>query len=117
MNTMKINGYDAIISYDEEINMFRGDFIGLNGGADFYATDIASLRTEGEISLRVFLDACLARGIEPRKRFSGKFNLRVPAELHEKLAVQAAAHGMSINAWTVALLQEQVPTHTPYGVH
>jgi len=35
MNTMKINDYDAVIMYDPEIQMFRGEFIGLNGGADF----------------------------------------------------------------------------------
>ena len=41
MNTMTIDGYQATIAYDEEIDMFRGEFIGLNGGADFYATDCA----------------------------------------------------------------------------
>jgi predicted HicB family RNase H-like nuclease len=65
---MTIDGYQATISYDETIDMFRGEFIGLNGGADFYATDITTLRQEGSISLRVFLDACQARGIEPLKR-------------------------------------------------
>jgi predicted HicB family RNase H-like nuclease len=107
MNIMTINGYHAVIAYDEEIDMFRGEFVGLNGGADFYATDIASLRKEGEISLRVFLEACQARGIEPRKQYSGKFNLRVPPDLHGRLAAQAAAHGKSINAWVLDLLNDQ----------
>ena len=39
VNIIEINGYRAIIQYDPEIEMFRGEFIGLNGGADFYATD------------------------------------------------------------------------------
>jgi predicted HicB family RNase H-like nuclease len=111
MNIMTINGYNAVIAYDEEIDMFRGEFTGLNGGADFYATDIASLRKEGKISLRVFLDACSERGIEPRKNYSGKFNLRVPPALHEQLAAQAAAHGKSINAWVLDLLKDQVVGH------
>jgi len=107
MNIMTINGYHAVIAYDEEIDMFRGEFTGLSGGADFYATDISNLRKEGEISLQVFLDACLERGIEPRKIYSGKFNLRVPPDLHERLAAQAAAHGKSINAWVLDLLKDQ----------
>ena len=111
MNTMNISGYDAVIAYDAEINMFRGEFIGLNGGADFYATDVESLHKEGEISLRVFLDACRERGIEPCKHFSGKFNLRVPPALHERLAIQAAANGKSINAWVLDLLTEQTSAH------
>lgn len=111
MNTMTINGHNAVVSYDEEIDMFRGEFVGLNGGADFYASDIAGLRKEGEISLQVFLNACQARGIEPRKHFSGKFNLRVPPDLHEKLATQAAAHGKSINAWVLDVLKDRATAH------
>jgi hypothetical protein len=58
MNIIEINGYRAVVQYDPEIDMLRGEFIGLNGGADFYATDIDGLRKEGEISLKVFLDMC-----------------------------------------------------------
>ncbi|STY64445.1 Uncharacterized protein encoded in hypervariable junctions of pilus gene clusters [Mannheimia haemolytica] len=36
-NIMDINGYKAVIAYDPETELFRGEFIGLNGGADFYA--------------------------------------------------------------------------------
>ena len=68
MNTMTINGYQAVISYDPDIQMFRGEFVGLNGGADFYARDVDGLRHEGEISLRVFLEACAEDGVDPRKR-------------------------------------------------
>ena len=35
MNMMEINGFNAVIKYDPEIEMFRGEFVGLNGGADF----------------------------------------------------------------------------------
>lgn len=77
--------------------MFRGEFVGLNGGADFYAADVAGLKQEGEASLRVFLEACARRGIEPRKQFSGKFSLRVDPATHEAAAIAAAAHGQSLN--------------------
>ena len=86
--------------------MFRGEFVGINGGADFYARTVDDLRKEGEISLKAFLEMCAEEGVEPRKHFSGKFNLRVPPSLHQRLATQAAAHGKSINAWVVELLSE-----------
>lgn len=35
MNIMEIDGYKAVIAYDPDINLFRGGFIELNGGADF----------------------------------------------------------------------------------
>ncbi len=98
MNVMEINGYKAVIAYDPDINLFRGEFIELNGGADFYAADVESLRKEGETSLDVFLTMCREKGIEPRRSFSGKFNVGIPPELHAKLALEAAAEGKSLNA-------------------
>lgn len=105
-NVMMIDGYRAVVSYDPEIEMFRGEFCGLNGGADFYARDVEGLRREGEISLRVFLDACDEDGVEPRKSFSGKFMLRVNPAIHEEVALAAAAHGKSINQWAADVLAQ-----------
>ena len=96
---MEIDGYRAVIEFDPDIDMFRGDFLDLNGGADFYAKDVAGLRREGAISLKVFLDMCREVDFEPRKRFSGKFNLRIPPTLHATIAVAAAAEGKSLSQW------------------
>jgi len=108
MNLMEIKGYKAIIQFDPEIEMFRGEFTGLNGGADFYAKDIDSLKEEGKLSLEIFLKACKKRGIQPRKEYSGKFNLRVPAKLHAEIASRAAATGKSLNQWLVDLLSKHI---------
>ncbi len=106
MNIMTINTHQAVISFDPDIQMFRGEFIGLNGGADFYAKDVDGLRREGEISLRVFLEACAEDGVDPRKHFSGKFSLRVDPELHEAAATAAAAHGLSLNQWAAEAIRQ-----------
>lgn len=105
-NIMMIDGYKAAIAFDPEIDMFRGELIGLNGSADFYATDVAGLHHEGKISLQVFLDECRSRGIAPRKDFSGKFVLRVPPAVHEAATVAAAAHGESLNQWVAAVIKD-----------
>lgn len=105
-NVMIIDGYRAVIHYDPEIEMFRGEFAGLNGGADFYARDIDGLRREGEISLKVFLEACEEDGVSPRRQFSGKFMLRVDPRVHEEVAFAAAAQGKSLNQWVAELLEQ-----------
>lgn len=107
-NIMEIDGYRAIIQYDPENEIFRGEFIELNGGADFYAKDIKGLRKEGKVSLKVFMDMCREKGIAPVKKFSGKFNLRVPSKLHAEIAAVAAADGKSINVWIVEKLSGMV---------
>lgn len=105
-NTMMIDGYQAVITFDPEIEMFRGEFLCINGGADFYAKDVKGLQREAKISLKVFLDACAEDGVEPRKHFSGKFSLRVDPAIHEAAAIAAAAQGQSLNQWAEEVLRQ-----------
>ncbi|RRD71232.1 MULTISPECIES: type II toxin-antitoxin system HicB family antitoxin [unclassified Desulfovibrio] len=91
-------GYQAVIAYDPEIEMFRGEFVGLNGGADFYAKDTESLKREGKASLDVFLRMCAEDGVPVRKP-QGKFALRLPPEVYHRAMVAAAAEGTSLNSF------------------
>jgi len=67
-NVMMIGGHRAAIQYDPELDTFRGEFVGLNGGADFYGASVQELREEGELSLKAFLDMCKEKGIDPLRR-------------------------------------------------
>ena len=108
MNIMTLDDYSAKIEYDADLDLFRGEILGLNGGADFYGKNPQELREEFQISLRVFLDVCKEKSIEPRRNYSGKFNLRIPPDLHEKLAIVAQAEGKSINSLAQEALQHRV---------
>lgn len=105
-NIMTINGQKAVISYDPEIEMFRGEFVGLSGGADFYAPDVQGLKAEGEASLKVYMDMCKEKGIEPLKSYSGKFNVRINPAIHAVAAMSAAAAGMSLNEWVADAIED-----------
>ncbi|MDD5215974.1 MAG: type II toxin-antitoxin system HicB family antitoxin [Methylococcales bacterium] len=106
INQMTIDGVKAVITYDSDIDMFRGEFLELNGGADFYAKDAEGLRREGAISLKVFLEACQEDGVEPFKSYSGKFVLRLPPEDHAAISIAASASGKSLNQWAVDTLRQ-----------
>ena len=108
MNLMTVDGYSARIEYDPETDLFRGEILGLSGGADFYGANPDELRLEFKKSLDVFLEVCREQGIDPRKRFSGKFNLRIPPDLHEKLAMAAQAQGISLNSLAQEALEKSV---------
>ena len=105
-NIMEIDGHKAVISFDPEIGMFRGEFLGLSGGADFYATDVQGLLDEGRASLNVYLQACEERGVAPFKRYSGRFNVRISADLHADVVTAAEASGMSLNQWVEKALSQ-----------
>ncbi len=108
MNVMTVDNFHAVIEFDPDLDLFRGEILGLNGGADFYGKSPKELRTEFKRSLQVFLEVCKEKGIEPRRHFSGKFNLRISPDLHEKLAIAAQAQGKSINALAQEALRDCV---------
>ena len=108
MNVMEVDGYKAKIEFDPELDLFRGEILGLNGSADFYGKSPSSLRKEFRNSLKVFLEVCEENGIEPTKEYSGKFNLRIPPRLHSEISVKAASENKSINQWVAEVLEESV---------
>jgi len=108
MNLMKVDAYHARIEYDEETDQFRGEILGISGGADFYGSSPKELRREFKRSLEVFLEVCKEQGIEPRRQYSGKFNLRIPPKLHEKLTITAEVQGKSLNTLAQEALQRSV---------
>lgn len=63
MSLMSIDGYHAKIEYDQELDLFRGEILGLNGGADFYGKNPKELRTEFKKSLDIFPQVCKENGI------------------------------------------------------
>jgi predicted HicB family RNase H-like nuclease len=90
-NANEIDGRGAVVSFDREIALFRGEILALSGVGNCYA--------DGVRSLEVYLEACREKGLEPFRAFSGKFSLRPDPKLHELAAIAAAARSKSLNAW------------------
>jgi predicted HicB family RNase H-like nuclease len=55
-----------------------------------------------------YLEFCKERGESPEKPFSGRFVLRLPPNLHRRLAGLAGRSGESLNSWIVARLHEDI---------
>ena len=47
-------------------------------------------------------------GVEPRRPFSGKLNVRLGPELHQRVARAAAESDMSLNRWIQHALEKSV---------
>ncbi len=94
---MKIamSGYLAEIQYDDEIEMYRGEFLGPDGGADFCAKDIEGLEREGRASLKVFQQMCVEDGIKPRAQLS----VSIQSDLLTALIDAAANAGKTLDQW------------------
>ncbi|CAE6837074.1 hypothetical protein R75461_06836 [Paraburkholderia nemoris] len=110
INILTIDNHRAVISYDPDTDMLRGEFLGLSGSAEFYASDIPTLKAEGSRSLAAFLDVCKENGIDPLRHFSGRFNVRINPELHARAVETAAAEGISLNQLIERAIKHEVMT-------
>ena len=106
-NFLIIDNVPAVVTYDPELEMLRGEFVGLNGGADFYANDVEGLKHEGKISLDIFVEACKEDGVTPFRIYSGKFQVRVGSKTHKSITMAAKKSGRSINSWVVEALEKE----------
>ena len=106
---MEYKGYTADIEFDGSVGRLHGRVV--NSGpypiATFEATDVDGLRREFERSIDEYLASCHEDGVEPRKPFSGKLNVRLGPELHQRVARLAAESGMSLNSWIRTALEER----------
>ena len=103
---MEYKGYTAEVVYDEEAREFHGSVKGTLDVITFVATNAEDLSREFHDSVDDYLDYCSELGREPEKPFSGKFNVRIPQDLHRRIFIAAEARGVSINAFVNDALME-----------
>jgi predicted HicB family RNase H-like nuclease len=104
MNTMNYKGYAARIEYSTEDDCFVGHIAGINDIIGFHANTVSELHKAFEEAVNDYLVTCKKAGRSPQKPYSGHIMLRVPPELHAKVAMMAEARGKSLNSWVAELL-------------
>lgn len=102
------NGYYGRVEFDDEAGVFHGEVVGVRDVITFEATNVRDLRKAFRDSVDDYLAFCEERGEEPEKPCSGKFLLRVSPELHREANQQAAASGMSLNAWVAEQIESAI---------
>lgn len=100
--------YIGYAVFDDEADIFHGEVINVRDVITFQGKSVAELKKAFVDSVEDYLAFCAERGEEPEKPFSGKLNLRLTPELHQKVAVAAKQHGKSLNKWLVETIQTAV---------
>jgi predicted HicB family RNase H-like nuclease len=101
---MTYKNYAARIEYSDEDNCFVGHIAGINDIIGFHGDSVAQLQTAFKEAVDDYIDTCKLVGKSPQKPYSGHIMLRVPPEVHAKIAMIAEAHGKSLNAWATEIL-------------
>jgi len=96
---LKYKGYIGHAEYDDEARLFHGEVLGLKDVITFQGTEVEQLEQAFRDSVDDYLDFCQQRGETPDKPYSGRLMLRLPAQLHRKVHLQAQLEGKSLNQW------------------
>jgi predicted HicB family RNase H-like nuclease len=105
---MKYKGYEAIVEYDEDAEIFYGEVADLRDVITFQGKSVAELKKAFAASIEDYLAFCKERGEEPEKPFSGQFVVRTEPSLHKDLSAAARRAGVSLNKWVASALEKAV---------
>jgi predicted HicB family RNase H-like nuclease len=102
---MEYKGYIGKVELDEEAGILYGEVINVRDVITFEGTTVDEIQQAFRDSVDDYLDFCAQRGEAPEKPFSGKFVVRLPAELHRKAYIKAKLEDKSLNSWVAEVLQ------------
>lgn len=101
-------GYHGSIHYNSEDRVFYGKVEFIRALISYEGKDADSLESAFVEAVEDYLVLCEEQGREPEKPFKGSFNVRIAPELHERVAIAASQHGMTLNRFVAEALSQAV---------
>lgn len=99
MTILSYKGYQGSIEYED------GELIIQLLHIDDFISTTCDSAAEAEMAFHELIDdylqTCEETGRAPDKPYKGSLNIRMPPELHRRLAMAATVAGVSLNAWIV----------------
>ncbi len=105
---MNYKGYEAVVEYDHLDKLFVGRVINTRDVIAFDGLSVDELEASFQAAVDEYLDDCDRLGKDPDKPFSGRFNLRIPPDLHRQVVICAEKQGVSLNAFVEKTLAQSV---------
>ena len=113
MSILTYKGYQGRFEYDPDADIFHGQVINLSDIITFQGRSIDELKTAIADSVEDYLEFCAEEGKTPEKPYSGRFNVRLSPQVHQRIALKAARDGVSLNNWVASTLSKAVTDHHP----
>ncbi|KAA6328993.1 hypothetical protein EZS27_022171 [termite gut metagenome] len=100
MDRLEHKGYFGSIEYSKADKCLFGKVLGMTKDCITYeGKTVDELEKDFIAGIESYLEGCKELGIIPRKSYNGVLNIRIPSDIHSKIAVIADGSGMSINAF------------------
>ena len=104
MTTMTHDGYVSLVDLDEEASLFHGEVINTRDVLTFQGRTLDELKAAFADTIADYAEWCRERGKQPERPYSGHFTLRLPPDLHRRVATAAARERKSINTFVAEAL-------------
>ena len=99
-STLKYKNFIATVKYSAEDEAFIGRVEGINSVVSFEGQSVQELKDAFRDAVENYLDFCKRKGIaEVRRTYNGVLNIRIPSDIHGRVAMYAKNQGTSINAF------------------
>ncbi|MDR2473078.1 MAG: type II toxin-antitoxin system HicB family antitoxin [Tannerella sp.] len=99
MSILEYKGYTGSIEFSKEDKCLYGRVLGMPDNLISYEGNTADeLYDDFKASIETYLDFCKRQGIKPQKSYTGNLNIRIPADIHYRIAMLASRNGTTINA-------------------
>lgn len=105
---LKHGGYIAEVGYESGDALMHGVVTNARAVLHFAGRDIAELEAAFAETIADYRDWCGERGVELEKPYSGTLSLRIPPDLHRRIAERAAATGASVDRFILDRFEEVV---------
>ena len=113
---LKYKGYfGSQIEYDTDGKIFTGEVLGLRTVLTFQGRTPEEIETSFKETIDLYLEMCQEDGVSPERPYSGKFNVRIPPELHREIALHAISEKKSINDWVIDAFEKGILTTDKHG--
>ncbi|GHV73495.1 antitoxin HicB [Spirochaetia bacterium] len=105
---MEYRGYLGTVEYDADAKLFHGDIVNTRDVITFQGTTVEEIERAFKDSIEDYLAWCKEEEVEPEKPYSGKFNVRLPPELHKEAAITARKLKLSINRFVEKAITDEL---------
>ncbi len=108
MSNLEYKGFKAKVEFSADDDVFFGRLIGIRDIVTFEGQTVEQLKESFKEAVDFHIEVCEKTGEKLKKPYSGKVFLRLPSELHARIAETAEASGKSINEWGKDILEKAV---------
>jgi predicted HicB family RNase H-like nuclease len=107
-NVLRYKDFIGSVSFSAEDECFFGKIEGVDDLVTFEGRDVDELKRSFREAVEDYIDLCRKAGKPPFRSYAGTFNIRMPAELHQKAARKSALLGISLNQLVQRAVEREV---------